>query len=70
MEEKKETPIWKRILLKLTSFKNIVCIWSCVMFSWIVITKQTDFKETGYGLLLIIAGCIGVNLLQKKIDAH
>ena len=63
-----EEPIWKRILLKLTSFKNIICLWACVMFTILIVTKQAEFKELGYGLLVIIGGNIGANVLQKKIE--
>ena len=66
--EKKETPIWKRILLKVTSWKNIVCGWAMVMFTWMFIKGQAEFADLGWGLLVIISWNIGCNILQHKME--
>lgn len=64
----KKCGIFKRVLLKLTSFKNIVCIWCMFIFTYMLVTKQEAFASLGWGLLGIIGGCIGVNVLQKKLE--
>lgn len=60
--------ILKRIAIKLTSFKNLICIWACSTLTYILVTKQSSFSELGWGLLALIGGCVGVNILQKKIE--
>ena len=67
MEEKKES-IWRRILVKITSFKNITAIWSMVMFTIMLVTKQEGFSDLGWGLLAIIGGDITANVIQHKIN--
>lgn len=67
MEEKKES-IWKRILVKLTSFKNIMAVWSMFMITYIIFSKQPDFVDICWGFLAICGGDVIANVIQKKIN--
>lgn len=60
--------IMKRILYKLTSLKTWIAIWAMVMFSWMFVTKQPEFAELGWGLLLLIGEDVVANVVQKKIN--
>ena len=65
--EEKETPLWKRLLIKLTSLKTWIALWSMFMFTYMLFTKQEAFAELGWGLLALIGGDVVANVVQKKI---
>lgn len=61
--------ILKRIALKLTSSKFIICLWSMVLVSYMVFTKTSQENQ---GLVMLLAGVplayCGFNVLQKNIE--
>lgn len=65
--EEKETPIWKRILIKLTSLKTWIALWSMFMFTYMLVTKQEAFADLGWGLLALIGGDVIANVVQKRL---
>lgn len=63
-----ETPLWKRVLIKLTSLKTWIAIWAMVIFTYMLVTKQAAFADLGWGLLALIGGDVVANVIQKKIN--
>ena len=61
-------PIFKRILLKLTSVKNQLTYWSCFLITYIVMKDKVDF----YGIALALCGvCLSyfaVSEIQKHLE--
>lgn len=68
MEEEKKESIWKRILIKLTSFKNIMAIWAMIMITVIIFKNEANFVDLCWGFLGLCGGDVIANIVQKKIN--
>lgn len=60
MEEKKERN-------KFLSVKFWVAVWAVLMITFIVITKEVEFKSVAEWLCAVPLAYIGANVYQKKI---
>ena len=57
----------KRIFTKLTSFKNILTLWSVGMITYIVSANRVDWNNVSMALVAIPLSYFAVNIIQKKI---
>lgn len=61
--------ILKRIALKLTSSKFIICLWAMIIVSYMVFTKTSQDNQA---LVMMLGGVplayCGFNVLQKNIE--
>lgn len=58
--------ILKRILVKLTSVKNLLLIWSCLLITAIVIKDRQTFNNLAMLLVVVPVSYFPSNLIQKK----
>lgn len=55
----------KRILIKLTSVKNILLIWSCFLITAIVIKDRQSFNNLAMLLVAVPISYLPSNIIQK-----
>lgn len=55
----------KRILIKLTSVKNILLIWSCFLITAIVIKDRQAFNNLAMLLVAVPISYLPSNIIQK-----
>ena len=55
----------KRILIKLTSVKNILLIWSCFLITAIVIKDRQTFNNLAMLLVAVPISYLPSNIIQK-----
>lgn len=58
----------KRILLKLTSFKNILVLWSVFIVTFIVTKNRVDFNNVCMALVGVVIAYLPINTWQKVVD--
>lgn len=57
--------IFKRILLKLTSFKNLIVSWAIFIVTFIVAENRVDFNNVAMAAFAVIVAYLPANILQK-----
>ena len=66
--KKEIAQIIKRIALKLTSVKNQLTYWSCVMVSYIVVKDKAEFYGIAFALCGVTLSYFAVSEVQKYLE--
>lgn len=56
----------KRVLLKLTSWKNLLTLWAVVLITFIVLGNKVDFNNVAMLLTSIPLIYFPINVFQKR----
>lgn len=55
-----------RVLVKMTSFKNLLVLWAIAMITYIVMADKASFNNVAMLLAGVVITYLPVNVYQKK----